>query len=421
MLSLGLKVSGSLLAFVLYSVAARGMSRDDFGLFTVWFSAMSFLAVVAVAGQELLFVRSWNEYVQSERHGLARGALAFGTRATVLFGAALSALVVSSALFGVALPLALAAALFLLTQTALLFSSHAGRTVVGILNGDFHREVTWRVVVIAGALAAPLVGFRLSAASLFAMSAAGIALSVAVNVLAVRRHVPLEIAAADPETDLAGWSHRSFKMWLAAVLESASQYLDVIVLGLLLSPAAAGGYFVASRLANVLTMAASGLNIYSSRTIATLYYGGDEAALRRMLRALSVIVLVIVVGCSALILGGGNLLLSLFGSSYVDHYEVLAILVVGTAASALAGPAPATLLLTGQEAVYSGIIAAGLVLRCSALALLITHFGDLGAAIASTGSVIATALALNYACRKLVGVDPSVAILVTRPRGVPRP
>src|SRR5829696_6363950 len=128
-----------------------------------------------------------------------------------------------------------------------------------------------------------------------------------------------------------------------------------------------------------------------------------------MLRALALIILALVIGCSAVILGGGDVLLSMFGSSYVGHYDLLAILILGTACSALAGPAPAVLLLTGQEVVYCGVVAAGLILRCSALAVLIVHLGDLGAAIASTGSVVATALALNYACRTLVCINPSVA------------
>jgi O-antigen/teichoic acid export membrane protein len=380
---------------------------------------MSFLAVVAVAGQELLFVRSWNEYVQSGRFGLARGALAFGMKATLLFGTGLAVVTAGSALFGAPAALAIGASLFLLTQAVLLFSSHAARTVVGIFTGEFNREISWRLFAIAAALAAPLLAFRLDAASLFFLSAAGIALAVAVHAVAVTRHIPAEVAGARPETDVPAWSRRAFMMWVASVLESASQYLDVIVLGLFLNPAVAGGYFVASRLASLLTMAASGLNIYSSRTIATLYYSGDKAGLRRLLRSLALIILALVAGCCLVILGGGNLLLSFFGSSYLDQYGILAILLLGTAVSALAGPAPAVLLLTGQEGVYCGITAAGLIVRCSALAVLITSLGNLGAAIASTGSVIATALALNYACRKLVAVDPSVAILLSRRREPP--
>ena len=73
--ALVIKFTASILGFVMFALASREMGLEAFGSVAVIFNAMSFLAVVALWGQETLIIRSWSEYCDSDRPGLARGAL----------------------------------------------------------------------------------------------------------------------------------------------------------------------------------------------------------------------------------------------------------------------------------------------------------------------------------------------------------
>src|SRR3954467_11656602 len=83
---LTIKFTASVLGFAMFALSSRHMDPTAFGTLAVIFNAMSFLAAVSLCGQETLIVRSWDEYCQSKRFSLARGALTFGAQIAVLAG-----------------------------------------------------------------------------------------------------------------------------------------------------------------------------------------------------------------------------------------------------------------------------------------------------------------------------------------------
>src|ERR1051325_3644712 len=70
-----LKVGRGALAFAMFSLAARAMSPDGFGMFATWLSVAQIAAVVGLIGQELLLVRFLNEYQTRGQADLAKGVL----------------------------------------------------------------------------------------------------------------------------------------------------------------------------------------------------------------------------------------------------------------------------------------------------------------------------------------------------------
>src|SRR5580704_3240549 len=78
LVAFAVKVVGSVLNIVMFTIAARTMGPVEFGHFAIWFNVISFLAVISLCGQETLIIRSWGEYIERRRFGLARGALLFG-------------------------------------------------------------------------------------------------------------------------------------------------------------------------------------------------------------------------------------------------------------------------------------------------------------------------------------------------------
>ena len=173
-------------------------------------------------------------------------------------------------------------------------------------------------------------------------------------------------------------------------------------------------YFVATRITNVFAMMAAGSSMYASSVTSKLYYSDAKTRLQDILHSLA-LMSAILVACGLLsIIVAGELMLWLFGATYVSAYPSLVVLAVGAAVAALAGPAGTILMLTGREGVYPLIMGAGLALRFVLFATLGPAYGLLGAASAWSISAIAMALALVIACRRLVGLDPSTGATLTR-------
>jgi O-antigen/teichoic acid export membrane protein len=137
-----------------------------------------------------------------------------------------------------------------------------------------------------------------------------------------------------------------------------------------------------------------------------------------MFRSLAAIGATLAAGTFVIVVVGGKLLLWTFGAAYVSAYPALLVLAVGGACMALAGPTAYLLLLTGQESTYPRIMMAGLAVRFTLIAVLAPTFGLIGVAVAWSISAAGLAFALVLACRRLVGIDPSILSTIA---AVPEP
>ncbi len=415
--ALAIKFTASILGFAMFALASRQMEPAAFGSLAIIFNAMSFLAVVALCGQETLIVRSWSEYCGSNRPALARGGLMFG--ALVVLGATLLttlgvALAWSVWQPAVSTPLLIAACTFLFAQSLMHFSGQFARVAAGVIIGDTPREAMWRIIVVAVLGAHYAFGLGFGASEFFFVSAAAIGVAVLFQGCQVARFIPEAVRRARSERDIRSWIPRAFKMWLSAILDTTAQYLEVVVIGIFLGPTAAGFYFVATRITNGFAMISGSISVYATSRISALFYADAKNDLQAMLRLLAIICAVLVGGGLILILGAGKLLLSAFGSDYVSAYPALIVLAIGASTGALAGPAAHLLLLTGHEGTYPRIMGCGIVLRFALIAILGPLFGLMGAAIAWAISAVAIALALIIASRHLLGLDPSLRSVFAR-------
>ena len=410
--ALAIKASGAVLMMLVFLLAARNLSPADFGRLAITFNLASFLAVVAVLGQDTLIMRSWSEYTGAGRLGLARGAFWFGWCVS-LAGAGGAAVLVFiagpmvDARLGSAELVAVAA--FVCGQVALHYSSHASRTIGGYVVSETNRELTSRLVLL-GAVGAAAQALTLP--SFFWAAAAGMVLAVAAQSAALLRGFPRAVRAAAIETSPALWFARARAMSMSASIEAASQYVEVVLLGLLTTPAIAGAYFVAARLANLFPMLATGLHTYSISHMTRLFYAGETGALQHILRSVMGVALLLTAPLLLGVILLGGPLLSIFGPAYAAQYPILLVLAVASFCVSMCGPAPGLLLTTGEERLYSRIVFGALVARVALLALLAPRYGGLGAAASWAVVNTPVAIALVVLCRARCGIDPSVRCLL---------
>src|SRR5262245_23586320 len=409
--ALALKFAAAIAGFAMFALSSRYMEPASFGSLAIIFNAMSFLAVVALCGQETLIVRSWDEYRGANRPELARGALIFGIQI-----AAGMAMVMAA---GVALAwpawdpavsssLVMAACAYLFAYSIVQFSGQFTRVAAGLAAAEIPRELMWRLIVVATIAVHHVLRIDFDATDFFLASAGALAIALALQIGLVAPTIPPAVRAAEPQHDVHAWIPRSFKMWLSALLDTTSQYLEVVVIGLFLGPTAAGFYFVATRITSVFAMIAGSISLYAMPQISNLFYTNAKHELQAILRSLAVIGAILVGLAFGLVVVAGKLLLWAFGAAYISAYPALLVLTAGASIGALVGPAAHLLLLTGHEGTYPRIVASALIVRFVLIAVLAPTFGLMGAALAWSISSVLMAAALIVACRRLVGIDPSL-------------
>jgi O-antigen/teichoic acid export membrane protein len=401
--------------FTLIMLAARVLDTEAFGVFSILFAAVGLFCIVATFGQQVSIMRWWNEYAAAGDAATLKGVLIFSTL-TVLVGCA----VVGAGFFLWAasthtLLLAAAVTLYMVMQAAVTTSAHLVRTAVGVGAGDGYGNLMVSVPAVVYLAAVLAAGASAQASTVFFLFAAGAGLAMALHFVFLRRKIRSlypKFALVRPRYLVAEWRARSFKLWISNGLEAANQYLDVLIIGYLMSPAVAGAYFVTTRLANVFATASDTMHMFSTRHIPDLYYRGEGKQLNGLLNSVAAITLAVIAIGMVVILVGGKFFLMVFNEAYVPYYPALALLCVGTAAMAAAGPTGSILMLTGHEGRYLRIIALTVLIRAAGFFALIPSFGIMGAVSATTISFVFMTAMLRHTSKALTGLDGSVLRLI---------
>ncbi|HEY8160739.1 MAG TPA: lipopolysaccharide biosynthesis protein [Methylocystis sp.] len=409
-LAMGIKASGALLTLAIFTLAARAMTADEFGRLAIWFNALSFLAVAAVFGQDTLIARSYGEYAGKGDYAQAWGAYRFGWLMTIA-----SAIIFAGALLFlapfffpcVARTALLAAAFFLLSQTLLHYSSHSTRAIVGFVVSEISREIIWRALLLIVVIWAVLHQ-GISSAEFFTVAAIGQLLSFAGALYHVRAAYRAHPAEHQRQDERSHWFSRGLAMWQSAVVEAGSAYFDVLLIGFVASPAAAGEFFAAARIANVFIMVLSGLNTYSMAQSANLHFSGQTQKLQDIVRTLVMVSTAMLAPVLLIIYAFGQEILMIFGERFASVYPTLVVLATGCFVMSASGSASVILLTTGHEKIYSRIITAATLGRFALTAILAHFYGSFGAACAFAFVNAPLFMLLSVICKRAIGADTSI-------------
>ncbi|MEP2943727.1 MAG: polysaccharide biosynthesis C-terminal domain-containing protein [Hyphomicrobiales bacterium] len=417
MSSVGIKAFSAISSFLLFLFAARVLGDEMFGRFSIIFSLASMLAVFAAFGQEMLVIRLWNQYGAQKEYGLLKGGIIFGA-AICFVGGLISAIGFAIYLnFTASMLVGYAAGFYVFILTLVMFSSHLARAIVGVFTADGQRDII--ALVPTNLFLFTLLIFSLSTSleTIFIIYGLGFVLVLTIQVFAMLKKLKQEPFGAfkgRAKYDLKNWMPTSFKLWVVTMLESSNQYLEVVLIGFLLSPMAAGIYFVATRLANIFLTVADAFNMYGSKHIPDLFYREKHGDLANLLKTMAMMMVLAVVGGLLFFAVAGGFLMSLFSESFSEYYGVLMILCIGTASLAATGAATQMLMLTGHESGYLKVMAASVLIRIVGFFILIPYFDIYGAAFANAISLIFIAIFVSMTTKWLTGHDPSIARLVYR-------
>ena len=426
LVSLVIKVATAGLTYGMYVILARLMGVVEYGYFAFGLSLATILAIGANYGQQTAILRYWPEDMVAGRPQKALEALRSGGAVTILAGLGISVLLLGvgavSDGFGVPGSHLYAAATLILPLALAEYWSSALRAQGSVWTALTPRDIVWRLGLPLCVVALWYAGVTLSGAAALLLTATVLGLSLALQYLLARAR-RYEIAAGT--TGLRdywrdhGTPSRSF--FLGTVLDSAALNVDIIFVGLLVAPAAAGVYFNAFRTAGLLTLFMFAITLVVAPMVARYYHAGEMRKAQAITALCAWAGFVFSLAVFAGFLLFGDVILGLFGEGQEQGKTILILLSVGLLFDAATGPSRIVLMMTGHERQYVRIFGSIVVAGMLAQLIVIPIYGLLGAAIMNMISRIAAQLAIAWFANRKIGLDTTLlgAFLVNRLRDRP--
>lgn len=423
LITLIIKVGSAGLTYAMLVLFAQAMSIPDFGMFSFGFNLATLLAVFASLGAQVGITRWWPEYTARGEAGLASRSLRWGLFVTLVGAAAVSVVML---LGGFVTMLVLDPKYsFLMVAASLIaplavsdYFANALRAQGSVMASQVPKDIVWRVIGCVAALTAIHWHTFFDANSALWIVSLSLALLVAFQFLYIRPNLPAAPLASAARADhvTRAWRCVLGPLWGAAVLHAMIQYVDVVLVGLFLSPEAAGPYFAVVRTAGLISLMSMASIMVCAPLISKYVHGGETAELQRVLRIMAVVIAVPTMTAYLLLILLGAWLLSLFDPSFGVGYIPLVVLGFGYTFHALSGSVGYTLMLTGHESTYLRIMAiayAGILLF---QLIAIPAFGMLGAAVGSALGMIVTNIWARRIAIDRVGVDSTILSVFGRSR-----
>lgn len=407
-LAFAARFGSTLLSFLVLYVASRLLPALEYGLYVFLFSVGTALGLIAVFGQQILIVKHYRRTQSGSNSGnhalirVNRNWMLLGN--SVLIFAALILWAFEDRLASPynALPIAfLFAAIFALSEYLQNYFRIHGRIALSLMP----REIVWRGASVVAMIVAAYFGLSTSGVEAMAIITALLAVVTAYQVVSfVQTEGKYWLLPADKASQPL-FREESLYFTANNVLNASTSYLETIVIGAALGLDKAAFYFVALRIAMLLTLPITAIDTVGIPLIANRFQAGDRDGAQKLIGRLSGASFAFSVAGALMIAIGGRFALGLFNPEFASHFTVLLILCGVSVSQAFFGPGSWLLMIGGGERYFLVARSAIFVLYLGLLYWLASLFGLTGIAIASVALSVSTNLAATFWIIEHWGID----------------
>lgn len=207
------------------------------------------------------------------------------------------------------------------------------------------------------------------------------------------------------------WLRASVVLGLVAGLQTFNANADLVMLGLMRENDEVGIYKIASTVGAVASFVLMSLNMVIMPRCVSLLTAGETEALQHLVRRTAQASFVAALTSILVVLVWGEFLLGLlFGANFRAAYPALLVLMSGHAVSAFFGPLTLLLNMANLERETLVGVVIGAMTNILANLLLVPHFGGLGAALATTSSILVWNVFLFLRTKKKLGINCSALL-----------
>ncbi len=415
--SLMIKILTAGLTYLMFVVLSRSMSEQNYGQFAFGFSLATILAIAANMGQETAILRFWPEEIGKKARAKAVEALSAGWL-LVLIAAIIIALIIIGATFIynilssynlISYSFIMAAAILIIPLAMAEYGSSALRAQGSVLTALTPRDIFWRFSVPLVVFIIYVFGFELNGTEALLLTSFILMLAMGLQFfLANRFGYQTKIYFSSLKPYVKKRWQISFWFLISTLISMIALYVDVVLIGFLVSMESAGLYFNAFRTAGLMTLFMHAINLVIAPMIAKYFYAKELDKAQAITSLCSWAGFIFSIGIFIIFIFFGDLILSLFGPTYVEGKIILLLLSAGLLIDAATGPTQIAMVMTGHERAYVAIFGSIMLLSFVILFLVIPIYGIVGAAIVNMTARIISQTAIVIWAKKKIGINTSI-------------
>ena len=389
LVSISVRIAAAFVGLALQILLARLMALEDYGVYVILWTWVSVVGQIGVLGFYDSAARFIPRYGRREKDAHLTGYLATGFRAVILGSGllALFAIVFLLVMPGLVdpaflLPIGVLALGFpvlsletYVTGVARGFGWYALSTVPGFILRP--------VLIMLGVGIAKLAGLPLDAVTVLTLVVLASVMVLVVQALLLRARLPKKATptATTPQRRRF-WLLASVLMMPAMTAEELFVWIDVLILGFLVSPDQASLYFAAQRSLSLAAFVQYGFMLVAARGFSLSLASADRAGLQARITRSTNATFWLTIPSVALTLAAGYPLLHLFGKAFVTAYPCLVLLGFAYVIRAATGQAAELLVVQGRYRLSLAIVSISVAVCVAAMLALVPVWGITGAAAA---------------------------------------
>jgi O-antigen/teichoic acid export membrane protein len=411
----GLRAASGAIGFVTAIVLAKLLGPSDYGTYSFVVALVGFLTIPSEFGLPKLAIREIAFANARKQWGLMRGfiirahqgiavltvvLLLVGVAALLTWGRNFEAVKRECMWLGLALvPLVSLGAL----RGAMLRGLR--KVVYGQIPEMIVRPLALLLIVV---FLSQLGRNMQSPVAVMGAQVAAVTTAFVVGLIMFLRHRPPELLTAEPQFRTRAWLASTIPFALTAMLQLINGKLDVVLLGVFREHAEVGIYRVASQFGVFVIFGLQVVNAIQGPHIAHLFAKGDMERLQVMVtKSARAICSFAVPSVLVLVAFGPGIIRLAFGEQYLAAYVPMVILCAGQLVNSALGSVASLLNMTGNEKDVTRTFCIGAAVNVVLNATLTPTWGAVGAAIATSATLIVWNLIMCWLVWRRTGINSS--------------
>jgi len=410
--SIGSRMGSTVLSFLVLFAVSHVLETKDYGLYVFLFSVGSSLGTILVFGQQILLLKHYR--VTNYRNNTGNKDLLFANTLWLLAGSSLQVLaaILTFAFRDQIPPPYNALSIAFLFGAVFTFSEYLQsyfRIHGNIALALMPRENIWRILSATLIPAFAWLGILSGGDDAMGLIVLLLALLTGYQFLRffqMERTEFLRCTPSDiPKGKLRTWNRESFFFTSHGFFAAAANYLETILIGVLLNLEAAAFYFVAYRISMLLTLPVLVADTIGEPHIAARFQDNDRTEAQRLVSLLSAGSFLCALVGGVFLYFAGPFILGQFDASFEQNSDILMILCIGSIAHAFFGPGTSLNMIGGGERHLLTQRSLVFLVYLAALLGLSYMFGLAGVAWASVLQLIVVHLIARNWVLKTWGID----------------
>jgi O-antigen/teichoic acid export membrane protein len=234
--------------------------------------------------------------------------------------------------------------------------------------------------------------------------------------LILRRALSATLGHAKPVYETGHWTRAATPMCFALLLTSYFPEFNLILVGLMLPAQDIAVFNAAFRTAFLIAFLINAVDANTMPQISILYAQRSSAKLQSLLAQAAAIKTAGALAAVLLLAVAGKAILGLFGAEFVAGHVTMLLLATGMLIQAAFGPVASILEIAGHQNRCLYVFGTATCIAAALHLVLAPAWGILGSAIAVLAAVCTWTIWLYVLVRHYVGVDPSIAAMLEKPR-----